>query len=224
MAFWQDIILIAELVGTVAFAIAGALIGIEKEFDIFGVVVLGCTTATGGGVIRDILLGITPPVMFENYIYAAVACAVSLLVFAVAYIGKGKVLNTRGYMTVIDVFDAVGLGIFTVMGVNAAINTGYTDNGFLAVFVGTMTGVGGGALRDVLARSVPFIFVRRIYAIASIAGAVLYFEMCSVGVGVNISMLAGSLLIILIRILAMVFKWKLPRVRHRDTVAAGEKK
>ena len=228
MQLISGILFILELAGTAAFALSGALIGIGKEFDIFGVVVLGCTTATGGGIIRDLLLGLTPPAMFENPVYAALACGVSILTFIAAYIAvrnqsfhpdREKKLNRA-----IDMVDAVGLGVFAVSGVKTAIAAGFGNNGFLCVFIGVITSAGGGALRDVLAGNVPFIFVRRVYAIAALAGALLYYELYRARADETFAMLAGAVLIIIIRILAMSFKWNMPRVRHDSSIAPGENK
>ena len=224
MGIIGNVFLFIELAGTVAFAIAGSLIAIDSEFDVFGVLVLGCCTATGGGILRDLLLGRTPPLIFENWIYAAVAGGASLLTFIAAYIFRNgnNPLHKERTAHIIDIVDAFGLGVFTMSGVFTAIDMGHADSGFLCVFIGTITGVGGGALRDVLARRVPFIFVRRIYALAAIAGALLGFEMFRFGASHVLSTVCPAVLIIIIRLLAMTLRWDMPKIVH--TGDHGEKK
>ncbi len=207
-------ILIMEIIGTIAFASSGAMVGVEKEMDVLGVCVLGMTTAVGGGMIRDLILGVNPPVMFQNPIYALIAIAFSLIVFFVAYYNR-KLRESRLYVAydkLMALFDSLGLGIFTVVGVNAALNMEYETTGFLQIFVGVLTGVGGGVLRDVMAGNTPYIFVKHVYASASIAGAVVcvltgrYF-------GSLAGMLIGAVVVFVIRVLAARYKWNLPRIR-----------
>ena len=164
-----------EMAGTVAFAASGAMVGVERNMDIFGVSVLGVVTAVGGGMIRDIVLGIIPPNVFTNPVYALVATITSCVVFLVFY-WKRQLLEGHMRLTydrVMWVMDSIGLGIFTVVGVNTGIRSGYMDNVFLLVFLGTITGVGGGLMRDMMAGVPPYIFVKHIYACASIVGAVV---------------------------------------------------
>ena len=164
-----------EMAGTVAFAASGAMVGVERNMDIFGVSVLGVVTAVGGGMIRDIVLGIIPPNVFTNPVYALVATITSCVVFLVFY-WKRQLLEGHMRLTydrVMLVMDSIGLGIFTVVGVNTGIRSGYMDNVFLLVFLGTITGVGGGLMRDMMAGVPPYIFVKHIYACASIVGAVV---------------------------------------------------
>ena len=211
---YTDIAIFAmEIIGSIAFASSGAMLGIRKEMDLFGVCVLGVTTAVGGGLVRDIILGITPPNMFQKPVYTIVALAVCLLLFAILY-AKQKLLENKiaiFYDRIMSLFDAIGLGIFTVVGINTAINAGY-DQKFLLVFVGVMTGVGGGLIRDMMARVQPYILTKHIYACASIAGAVLC-VFCVNVVGRLPAMLLGTCLVILIRILASHYRWSLPKIK-----------
>ncbi len=194
-------VFILELIGTVAFALSGAMLGVRKKMDLLGVVILGMTTAVGGGIIRDLILGITPPMAFRHPVYALLAVGVSLLTFLPVISGWIN-LNSAPVM----VMDAVGLGIFTVIGVQAAADF---DNVFLSVFVGTLTGVGGGVLRDLFAGDQPSIFVRHFYACASIAGALV----CALvwGLNADLAMSLGAATVIVLRILAAKHKWNLPR-------------
>ena len=207
-------VFIMELIGTIAFASAGAMIAVEKEMDVLGVCVLGMTTAVGGGMIRDLILGVNPPVMFQSPVYALVAIAFSLVVFVVAYYNH-KLQESKFYIAydrLMLICDSLGLAIFTVVGVNAALNMEYETTTFLQIFVGVLTGVGGGVLRDVMAGNTPYIFVRHVYASASIIGAVVTVIMVDF-CGELIGMVTGAVIVFIIRILAAYFKWNLPRIR-----------
>ena len=210
----MDTILLAlELIGTIAFAISGAVIGITKRFDIFGVIIAGVLTALGGGTIRDLLLGNLPPAMFRNYIYLIFAVATCVLTFIVASILKNRFSeNIMVIDRVNNIFDAIGLGVFTVVGMNVAVNNGFQDNFFFVVFLGMMTGCGGGILRDAIIGEVPFVLSKRIYAVASIAGGVVYYLMyITLAQNVVLSAVVAITLIFALRMLASVFRWNLPK-------------
>jgi len=199
-----------EIVGTIAFALSGAMIGLKKKMDIFGVCVLGITTAVGGGILRDIILGITPPAVFSNPVFVLMATAASILVF---FSFKKKLIwDRKVYEIILFLADSTGLGIFTVCGMNVAINAGFGDNVFLVVFVGVVTGVGGGVLRDVFAGDRPYIFVKHIYACAAIVGGIAAEVMWPI-FGANVSMLTGFAVITVIRICSARFRWSLPNAR-----------
>ncbi|MDR5658695.1 trimeric intracellular cation channel family protein [Serpentinicella sp. ANB-PHB4] len=213
MEFAELIIRIAEIIGTVAFAISGVVVAIKKELDFLGAIVLGSITAVGGGALRDVLLGMTPPVMFQNYVFITVAIATSSLVFIIEYY-KGELLNNKrnNYMQIINIFDAIGLGIFTVVGVNTAITNGHSENWFLVIFIGALTGVGGGIFRDVLAGRVPMVLHKQIYALAATIGATLNYVLFYIGLNITLAMFSGALTVMLIRFLASYYKWNLPKV------------
>lgn len=161
------VINILEIIGTIAFAISGALRGIEKRLDIFGVAWLAITTALGGGIFRDLILGQTPPVAFVYPKYTIVAIVVAIITYIFnKYVDKLQPL--------ISLSDAIGLGVFTAMGSNAAINL-YGNEPFLVIAMGLMTGVGGGILRDIFVKDIPFVFRKEIYAVACIAGASVFY-------------------------------------------------
>ena len=215
MDYQSIITFFMEMAGTVAFAASGAMVGVERNMDIFGVSVLGVVTAVGGGMIRDIVLGIIPPNVFTNPVYALVATITSCVVFLVFY-WKGQLLEGHMRLTydrVMLVMDSIGLGIFTVVGVNTGIRSGYMDNVFLLVFLGTITGVGGGLMRDMMAGVPPYIFVKHIYACASIVGAVVCVYMNRF-VGNVEAMMVACFVIILIRYLAAHYRWNLPRLHN----------
>lgn len=205
---------ILEMIGTVAFAFSGAMTAIKKELDLFGVLILAVTTAVGGGVIRDILLGETPPQMFLHPSYVVVAAIVSVILFIWIY--RHGQLNTTSWIwteRVMRYADTIGLAVFTVVGVKTAFEVSHLDNTFLAVFVGTLTGVGGGLLRDVIVGLKPYIFVKHVYALSSILGAMVCTLFWHNQMG-EAGMICGAVTIIVIRLLAMYFEWNLPKVRY----------
>lgn len=206
-----------EIMGTIAFAASGAMVGIRKRMDIFGVCVLGFVTAVGGGIVRDLVLGITPPNVFRNPGYALVAVVTSLIVFGVIYVkrdvldGSFKVIYDKTML----IMDTIGLAIFTVVGVNIGIQQGYLEKLFLLTFAGTITGVGGGLMRDVMAGQPPYIFVKHIYASASVIGSLVCVYMYR-EFGVVVSMIVSSAVILLIRYLAAHYHWNLPHIEFKE--------
>lgn len=210
----DEFIFILELIGTVAFASSGAMIAIEKKMDIFGVNVLGATTAVGGGIMRDIILGLTPPGAFSHPVYVLVAVLTSTILFVIAY-AKPTAFESRVKTDYYDKLmfwcDTAGLGIFTVVGIQAAVRAVGGENVFFFVFIGTLTGVGGGVLRDIMAGETPYILVKHIYACAAIAGGIV----CVVGrtaFGEAYGTILGLAATVLLRFLAAHFRWNLMRV------------
>lgn len=199
------------LIGTAAFAVSGAMSAVSRKLDMFGVVFVGAVTALGGGVVRDVLLGNLPPVMFRNYSYLITAVFFSLAVFFSAYFFKEKYSASAAAIDKINnVFDAAGLGPFTVMGVDAAIASGFGSNCFFCIFLGMTTGIGGGIFRDMLTASTPSVLKKHVYAVASIAGACLYYFLYVFSFSSALSLIFSSLLVFLIRILATHYKWNFP--------------
>ena len=210
----DEFIFILELIGTVAFASSGAMIAIEKKMDIFGVNVLGATTAVGGGIMRDIILGLTPPGAFSHPVYVLVAALTSTILFVIAY-AKPTAFESRVKTDYYDKLmfwcDTAGLGIFTVVGIQAAVRAVGGENVFFFVFIGTLTGVGGGVLRDIMAGETPYLLVKHIYACAAIAGGIV----CVVGrtaFGEAYGTILGLAATVLLRFLAAHFRWNLMRV------------
>lgn len=204
---------VMEITGTVAFAISGAMTAMKKDMDIFGVMILALTTAVGGGIIRDLILGITPPNTFREPVYAITALVVAVMVF-LPWIRRQFGRYQRVYDRIMLAMDSVGLGIFTVIGVQTAQAQAQTSGHslFLLTFVGVITGVGGGLLRDVMAGNTPYIFVKHVYASASVAGALLCAGLWRVLPGAA-AMNLGAVLVILIRFLSAHYRWSLPRAR-----------
>lgn len=209
------IVFCMELIGTVAFAASGAMVGINRGMDIFGVCVLGVVTAVGGGMTRDMILGNVPGALIRP-VYVLVAVFTSLAVFLVLYFKKNVLQGKPGelYDRAMLVMDSVGLGIFTVVGVTTGISNGYLENTFLLTFLGTLTGVGGGLLRDMMAGMPPYIFVKHIYACASVAGALSCVWIYR-GFGQIPAMVVSSALVVVIRFLAAHYRWNLPRMNEQ---------
>ena len=193
--------LFLEIIGTIAFAISGAMVAIQKKMDALGVVILGITTAIGGGIVRDIIIGTTPPTSLTNPLYAGIAFIISIIVF-IPFVRKH--VNVDNILLII--IDAIGLGTFTVIGIKTAATL---NNVFLQIFLGVLTGVGGGVMRDIFAAEKPIIFVKKFYALASLVGAIV----CVIiyPINKNIGMITGIIVVVILRILAAKLKWNLPR-------------
>ena len=205
------------MVGTAAFASSGALLALHKRMDLFGVLVLGAVTALGGGTIRDVLLGLTPPQMFYRYEYLSLAALVSLALFLAVELSKGAIHLSRGWAYFVYTFsDALGLGIFSVAGTQAAIDAGYGENVFLCIFLGTITGVGGGILRDMMCGSIPSVLKKHIYAVAAIAGSAAFYLLLNAGLGDTSSSITGMAVTLILRLLAWHFRWNLPQAPVPD--------
>ena len=199
-----------EILGTIAFAVSGAVVAISKKMDIFGVAILGMTTAVGGGILRDLILGITPPAAFQSPGYALTSIAVSMLVF-LPPVRRLLHWNEKLYDTALLLFDAIGLGIFTVIGVQTAYIATGELNAFLAIFVGVVTGCGGGVMRDVFAGSPPYIFDKHFYATASLLGAGACLLLWNIGQ--MPAMLIGAAVTLTLRLLAAHYRWSLPKAK-----------
>lgn len=209
-------IFIFEIIGTIAFAVSGAMVALKHKLDLFGVIALGVITATFGGILRDLILGNTPPAAFINPVYVFCAAGVSLLVFLIAYfhIRSYEKMNTPKFQFLLLIMDSIGLGIFTCVGANVAWNL-HEGNHFLSVFSGVITGVGGGLLRDIIVVQLPDIFQKHIYAIASWIGA----EVCVLCISFQKEELAislGTMIIVIIRLLASHYRWSLPKVHTTE--------
>lgn len=210
----ETLIFIIELIGTSAFAVTGVYAACQKGLDVFGALVLGCLTACGGGVLRDLLLGLTPPNLFLQPIYILVAAVTSVVTLAVLGILGVHIKKHQAVIDqIVNFFDALGLAVFALVGCRIAMQAGYTGNAFLVITVGVLTGIGGGMTRDILCASVPAVLHKRVYAIAAILGAALYYWLARTPLHDGLAMLLAALLIVGIRMLATIFRWNLPHVR-----------
>ena len=198
----MNIIYILDLIGTAAFAASGAWVGVRKQMDLFGVLVLGTVTAVGGGTLRDLLLGDIPPFSLKDDTYIYIAIVVSLVVFA-------NRVKFKTFEKPLLYFDAIGLGTFVVIGTTKALDF---QLGLLgAVLMGVMTGTAGGVIRDLFANQVPLIFRREIYASACVAGSILLVALEAVGTGRPAAALLAAGTVITVRLLAIHYDWALPK-------------
>ena len=201
-----------EIIGTLSFAASGALTAIKKNMDIFGVVVLGVITSVGGGIIRDLILGNTPPFIFSNPVYVIVATVTSVAIF-LPFIRRPLLKNNLAYEILMLIMDSLGLGVFTVVGIQITYSISEKFGFFLVVIMGMLSGVGGGVIRDVLAGDRPYIFVKHVYALASLLGSVVCTLMWNYNV--KYALISGAVLTIIIRLCAAHFRWSLPKA-HVD--------
>lgn len=201
-----------ELLGTVAFAVSGAMVAIEKKADIFGVLVLGVITAIGGGMLRDVLLGYFPPRAFTHALYILVATTSALILFLLARFFRGFYVRKSALVDQVNnFFDALGLGAFTITGIQIGLSSGYGDSTFFLVFLGVLTGVGGGLIRDLMVTEIPFVLRKRVYAIAAISGGVVYIYSRISLPGEVLPTILSIIVTVLLRLLATFFRWHLPR-------------
>lgn len=209
---------IVEAVGTIAFASSGAMVAIKKELDLLGIIVLGVTTAVGGGMLRDIIIGNVPPALFKDPVYVVLAFVTVMVLFIIVRMNQSILAgrSIENYERVMNIFDAIGLGAFTVVGIDTAVLSGYGGYRFLIIFLGVLTGVGGGILRDIMAGQTPYVLKKHIYACASIAGAVLY-ALLMERINGDLAMAAGAFAVILIRLLATRYCWNLPTATRKKT-------
>ena len=210
-------LLVLEIVGTIAFAISGALVAIKAKNDIFGVILLGCITSFGGGIIRDLIIGRLPPAIFSRTYMVLIAVVVSVVVFIISYINRHKFTEFKKKIEHINnFFDAMGLAAFSVMGTEVAFAYGLEDKVFLSITLGLLTGVGGGVIRDILVNDIPYILKKHVYAIVSIAGSSLYFVLRLYIDNPIISISVPVIMIVTLRMLAAKYLWSLPKVHIDD--------
>ena len=206
---------ILEVLGVIAFSISGAMIAIRRKTDYFGVVLLAIITTLGGGLTRDVVLSFSPPAFFSMKSYIIISAVIATIVFLFARKFSHTYLeNELRIEHINDVFDALGLGIFAVMGVKVAFDHGHTDDALISITCGLLTGICGGMLRDVLTNNTPFVLVKRIYAIAALAGSSVYYILHIYADALHITdelaLILGFAVTFILRILAMTFKWNMP--------------
>lgn len=208
----MNIQFISEILGTIAFAISGAMLAIERKMDIFGILFLGLVTAMGGGFMRDVVLGKVPPGMFRSPVFVVVGLLTSFYTYLAIRLKHHMIphMSEERFQWVLNFTDAIGLGLFTVAGANVAIDAGYGDYHMMVIFLGMLTGVGGGMLRDVLAGLMPAILRKHVYACASLLGAVCYDGM-RLFLSRGGAMFMGAVIVVVIRMLAYHYKWNLPK-------------
>ena len=199
----MDFITLIDYAGTFAFAISGIRLAAAKNFDVFGAYVVGFVTAVGGGTLRDMMLDITPFWM-EQPSYVIIT-AIALLFVALFRKSVVKLNNT------FFIFDAIGIGLFTVVGVERSMAAGFPV--WVNIIMGAVTGSVGGILRDIFINEVPLIFRKDIYAVACVLGAVVYYICYWLGLSHIVTQIVAAMTGILTRILSVYFKISLPALR-----------
>jgi uncharacterized membrane protein YeiH len=192
---------IFETVGTIAFAISGALVGMKKQLDFFGVLMLSVTTAVGGGILRDVIMGNTPPMALTDPKF----CFISIISALGVWFFYKQLIK---FKNIILIFDAIGLGVFTANGANMAFE-GHYSSLFIAIFLGVLTGTGGGIIRDIFVQEIPMVFRKEIYATASILG-VMAFYYTKAFVGAQIALYSCFIITLVVRLIAIKYDMNLP--------------
>ncbi len=189
-----------DIIGTMAFAMSGALTAMNKRLDPFGVFIIAFVTAVGGGTLRDILIGRTPVGWMQDLNYVYFIC----IGFVLAIIFRKKLDRLR---TSLFLFDTIGLGVFTLIGLEKGINTGLHP--IICIALGTMTACFGGVTRDILCNEIPVIFRRQIYATICILGGIVFFALKKFNLQDDVLYIITSLVIIVVRLMAVKFRWSL---------------
>ena len=197
---------VIEFIGTFAFALSGIRLASAKHFDVFGAWIVGMSTAIGGGTMRDLMLGVNPFWM-TNSIYF-ICCGLAVI-WVMAY---GKYLIRQ--KNTLFIFDTIGLALFNVIGIEKTLNMDFPY--WTAITMGTITGAAGGVIRDVFINEVPLIFRKEIYALACVAGGLIYVAGIKLGLSLEVNALLSSLTVILIRVLAVKYHWILPRLKGEE--------
>ena len=210
----EVILEIINILGIISFAAAGAMIAIDKETDLFGVILLSLITCFGGGILRDVIVGQKLPAFFDSLKMEIIVCVLTAFaVFIIAFIFKERYVKEEKTVEKINnVLDALGLGVFASVGTGAYIALGP----FVAITMGLISSVGGSVIRDVLLKDIPFILRKRVYAVAVLLGSSVYYlvavvlmnEMKSANV---IATIACIVVIFVIRMCATVFRWNMPK-------------
>lgn len=196
----MDFITIIDYIGTFAFAISGIRLAAAKNFDLFGAYVVGFVTAVGGGTLRDLMLGVTPFWMEQpSYVIITGLALIFVIIF------KKYVVHLNN---TIFIFDAIGIGLFTVVGVERSIDAGFPV--WVNIIMGAVTGAAGGMFRDIFINEVPLIFRKDIYAIACVLGACVYYICLLFGCSHIVTQIVAAATVILTRVLSVRFGISLP--------------
>jgi uncharacterized membrane protein YeiH len=197
-------IYVLDLLGTAAFAVTGAVKAVEHKGDIFGIIVLATVVGVAGGVTRDVIFGRFPN-SFSDPIYVGITVAIGVATFFLFS-------QFKKHLNVWLIFDAVGLGVFSVVGATIAYEI--VGLSFLPiVFGGMITAIGGGILRDIIVRDIPIVFVKEIYAVASLVGILVFYLILSVEADLYVATIVGLVVATGLRLVAMKLNWNLPRVK-----------
>lgn len=197
-------LLVLDLIGTFVFALSGAGAAIREKLDLFGVLVVSFAAASAGGIMRDLLIGATPPAAISDWRYPAVAVAAGSAMFLWYPIAE-RSRNLRNHVLI---FDAAGLGLFAVVGTQKAL--GFNLHPVMAALLGMLTGIGGGVLRDMLIARIPWVLRSELYAVAALAGAIVVVAGHLMNLSPTGTALAGAVICFVIRLVAVRRGWNLP--------------
>ncbi|GAA4952124.1 trimeric intracellular cation channel family protein [Algibacter agarivorans] len=192
-----------DILGTIAFAISGVLVAINKKMDVFGILIIAFVTAVGGGTLRDLMIGDTPVSWMKDITYTYVILASA--VFAIIFRSKINYLRTSLFL-----FDTIGIGLYTLVGIERGIQAELHP--IICIALGTITASFGGVIRDVLCNEIPVIFRKEIYATACILGGITYFLLSEIPIQDNIVFIIAGIVVIVTRLLAVKFKIALPLI------------
>ncbi|MEE8181188.1 MAG: trimeric intracellular cation channel family protein [Nitrosopumilaceae archaeon] len=198
-------IYILDLFGTMAFAVTGAFKAIEHKSDIVGIIILATITGVAGGTIRDIVLGEFPTNSISDPAYVIITVATGVVIFFLYS-------HLKKHWNVFLKFDAIGLGVFTIIGATFAFNI-FGLNYLAMVLAGVLTAIGGGILRDVFVNEVPIVFIKELYASASFVGVTIFYLLLLAGIELYAATIAGIIIITGLRLVAMKYNWNLPKVK-----------
>ncbi|WP_282124374.1 trimeric intracellular cation channel family protein [Algibacter mikhailovii] len=195
-----------DILGTIAFAISGVLVAFNKRMDLFGVLIIAFVTAVGGGTLRDLLIGETPVSWMKDMTYTYVVLVAAF--FAIVFRRKINYLRTSLFL-----FDTIGIGLYTVVGIEKGIIAGLHP--VICIALGTITATFGGVIRDILCNEIPVIFRKEIYATACILGGITYFLLSNFPIQNDIVFIIAGIVVIVVRLLAVKFKIALPNIYSR---------
>lgn len=196
---------IITILGTVSFSISGTFAAVQKRLDPFGVLIIAFVTAIGGGTVRDLLLGDTPVAWMRDI----QTCLIILFTSIITILFKTQI---KRFKITLFLFDSLGLGLFTMLGLQKGINFGLSPG--ICIALGTITGCFGGIIRDTLLNTIPLIFRKEIYATACIAGGLLYYLLMALSVDLILAKLIVIAFIFSIRIIVVKYKLALPRLMN----------
>lgn len=200
------VIQILDLFGTIAFAVTGAFKAIEHKSDIVGIIILSTITGVAGGVIRDITFGKLPPTAVVNPLYITITVSTAIVIFFLYP-------SLKKHSDLFLKFDAIGLGVFTIIGSIFAYNIFGLN--FLAMSIsGVLSAIGGGILRDVFVNEIPMVFVKEFYASASFLGVVILFALLSINTNLSLAAIIAMIMTTSIRLIAVKFQWNLPGAQN----------
>lgn len=195
-----------DILGTIAFAISGVLVAMDKKLDLFGVLIIAFVTAVGGGTLRDLLIGNTPVVWMRDSIYM-ITIGITVLL-SILFVKQLKYLRKSLFL-----FDTIGIGLYTLIGIEKGLEAGLLP--VMCITLGTITASFGGVIRDILCNEIPVIFRKEIYATACILGGASYFLLDMLPLASNYAFVIAILVVIVLRLLAVRFDIRLPNIYRR---------